>query len=220
MEKLRAELVSGLAPQVVAKRGGRVYLEGLVSTKEDFDDLIECALRDGEGLMEIFSRPPTEPHSPLERISQQLGEVEAAKKEVNELWEKAWRPSVGVRSEPIGQSPSHSSQGQTTPSTSEDHVTSSGSGTSLEGPRGGGVARVHKIQTAEVKKVGVVNKRSSDKFSELEEEAYEVIRGVVCMWVWSMLYISFYGSFKINMRVLIVSSLLKGCGYCFHGCLA
>lgn len=188
VEKLRAELVPSLSLQAVAERGGVAYLERLVPSKEEFDEAVEGAQRDGGGLVEIFSRPPLDPLSPADRIEGQLGRVEEAKKEVNILWERAWHPgAAGVRSEPIGQSPSHSSQGEATPPvTEEDHVTSSESGSSLEAPapvrmctvQGGG-AEVRKVG-----QVGVVSKRSSDQFSELEEEVYEVSGRGRGQWVW------------------------------------
>lgn len=188
VEELRAELVASLHPQALAERGGRAYLERLRPCKTEFDELIEGVVRDGEGLVEILGQPPTDPHSPLPKITQQLAGVRDTKKEVDDVWERAWQqPGVVERSEPIGQSPAHSSQGETTPPEAEasssaelelSGVKLSGSVTSLDEEEGGVV--VTTVTGGEVRKVSqvdMISKHSSDKFSELEEEAYEV-RGV------------------------------------------
>ena len=118
--------------------------------------------------MEIFSQPPVDPLNPVDTISQHLITVEHSKKKVDEMWKKVW-------------------------STQDGHVTSSDKAEDTKSkastePVGMTVAQVHTSpgKVRRVNQVGVVSKKNSDKFSELEEEAYEV-KGVWSLGrVWSL----------------------------------
>ena len=174
-------MVLALSPQAmegVGQEGGGAYMERLLPAKQELDELYASTVEDGHGLVEVFSRPPIDPHSPVGRINEDLSRLEKEKEIVDRKWEEAWLPFVGERGEPIGQSPSHSSKGETTPTITEEEPRINGSGTSVEIEKDVKVAQVHSTTTgSEVRKVsqvGVVTKKNSDKYSELEEEAYEV----------------------------------------------
>ena len=170
-------MVLSLSPQAmegVGQEGDRAYLERLLPAKQELDELYASTVEDGRGLVEVFSRPPVDPHSPVGRINDDLVRLEKEKEIVDRKWEEAWLPFMGERGEPIGQSPSHSSKGEATPT----DMKINGSGTFVDVDRDVKVAQVHSTTTgSEVKKVnqvGAVTKKNSDKYSELEEEAYEV----------------------------------------------
>lgn len=184
-----------LSPQAVADGGGGAYLDELVPSKEKFDRLVETVVCDGRRLVEKFGQPPVDPQKPVSEISQRLTTLEKIRKNIEVLWKEAWQQCVGKRSEPIGQSPSNSSsQGEVTPFEDEDHVTSSREPDSS-------VAKSSTENASEVKKVSQVSKESSDRFSELEGEAYEVREGCGhyvsgcghhVMWMWSFLVVPSY----------------------------
>lgn len=182
---MTAALVTSLAPQAIASGGGAAYLNALVPSKEELDRLVEGAVHDGRGLMEIFSQPPTDPHNVSSVISRHLNTLEEGKKKVDAMWKEARHPIVSERSDPIGQSPTHSSQGETAPPGGDKrHLILNG-----------GLAEATRIRPAKplAQEVGVakppskinraVSQRHSDKYNQLEEEAYEV-RGV-WSWAWS-----------------------------------
>ncbi len=178
-----------LSPQAMAAdgrgagpQGGRAYLERLLPAKRKLDELYANTMEAGRGLVEVFSKPPIDPQSPIGRINDDLSRLDKEKQLVDRKWEEAWQPLMGERSEPIGQSPSHSSKGEATPTPDEEGSKVNGRSGSLE--EGVKVAQVHSSTTrSEVRKVNqvsVVTKKNSDKYSELEEEAYEVKGGCGC----------------------------------------
>jgi len=143
------------------------------------DELFGKLVQDGRGLMEIFSRPPVSPGEPVIRIRSRLKNLRDEKLEIDALWEEAWQ---GRHSDLIGQT---DQPGSATPSThvEREQVStmslSSGNASpkntkpplksgEVDGDRG----VVRKVSHGSSS--GGLNRRNSDKFSELEEEAYEV----------------------------------------------
>ena len=175
MERLSAELVVALSPQSTpTAEGGRAYLEHLLPTKEHLDQLYARTVQEGRGLVQIFSKPPLDPQSPMGRINEDLACLHKEKQLVDRKWEEAWHPAISQRSDPVGQSPSHSSKRDVAPAPREE-------GSKVAGESGKGVT-VKQVQSTttgsskvrKVSQVGAVSKQNSDKYSELEEEAYEV----------------------------------------------
>lgn len=183
-------LKSALSPRAIEDGGGSSYLNDLIPSKEELDELFGGLVKDGHGLVEIFSRPPVDPNDPVIRISNQLKDLKAEKTKIDHMWEKAWQPiREWERGEPIGQSPSQSSHDDDATPSGDDHVTSgaeveslaSRSSSSLPSDESKSKVKVTQTRTGagsgkvkKVSQVGVVSQKDSDKFSELEEEAYEV----------------------------------------------
>ena len=146
---LGAELESALSPEAVTGGGGVAYLEGLASSKEKFDSLHANAVKEGQALVTLFSQPPVDPTNPASKFNEQLGVIQELKDTVDTLWAESRRASddgghVGSKPEPVA----------------SDEV---------------GVATV---QSSEAEKKGSrrdsLSTQSSERFSELEEQAYEV----------------------------------------------
>lgn len=146
-----SQLKSALSPAALAS-GPSDYLKTLVPVKEELDTLYESTVEDGQALVEIFNKPPQDPHNPVLKITSQLDFLEEKKKEIDEIWEGVWQSMK--RNEPIGQ--------EKVVAVPTGHVTAVP----------GGLAQ----QSGQEKEVDVVSARRklSDKYSELEEEAYEV----------------------------------------------
>ena len=164
----------------------------------ELDELFDNVIRDGLGLVEIFSHPPVDSQDPMTSISGHMESVQVKKRRIDEMWEEAWNSNKGrEKKNPMDQSQGPNCNGnQATPS-GDDYVIngvkvdtlasklsplsptpaeSGARGTVVESPIGTRVSRVEKPMQVEV-----VNQSDSDKFSELEEEAYEVcMMGVVC----------------------------------------
>lgn len=174
-------LKSALTPRAIDDGGGTPYLNELFPTKEELDELFSSLVKDGRGLVEIFSNPPVDPSDSVIRIRSRLKNLRDEKVQIDRMWEEAWRG--GEHGNPIGQG---SLEEDATPS-ANGHVTSGVEGGPLEdnssSSLSSGESAPTKVQTSpskasgKVKKVsqgGVVSRKNSDKFSELEEEAYEV----------------------------------------------
>ncbi len=123
--------------------------------------------------MEIFNTPPVNPSdNTMIKISAQLSRLEGEKKEIASKWEEAWKLSEKLRGNLIGRSPGVGGQSEAPPTGAGLELSRSKSnGSDIEGVT---TSRVHAVSKNEVKKVGQVTRRDSDKYSELEEEAYEV----------------------------------------------
>jgi hypothetical protein len=156
---LENELESALSPKTIRNGGGVAYLDNLTPSKQKYDEAYKNAVQDGQELVELFSRPPVEPQNPLGKISQHLKEVEGGKRRVDAMWAESWRR--GQNGSSGDNEATHPSDGGATPSASED----------LEPVEPVGVV-------SKVTGVNQANVNVSDRFSELEEEAYEV------RWVW------------------------------------
>ena len=169
--------MSALSPRAISDGGGRAYLEELVSSKEELDELFESTMQEGQELVEIFSKPPVDPGNPVLKISKQLQELQEEVKVINDMWKEAWQLDVSEREKPIGRSP-----GFEEAASSNDHLlSSSDGGVFSEPPEEKSVAAEVKKVSKEVKMISKVDRRNSDKYSELEEEAYEVRQ-----WVWPL----------------------------------
>lgn len=146
------EFEAALSPEAIIEGGGGAYLEHLAPSKDKYDGLYQSAVQDGRGLVEIFSKPPVDPQNPVSKISEHLSEVEKGKKKVDALWAESLGRGVAKQSESVGQSPGHY---ETTPP--EPVATPPGP-----------------VQVARKVKSDM---KTSDRFSELEEAAYEVRGG-------------------------------------------
>ena len=148
---------SALSPRAIDNGGGVAYLDHLAPSKDKYKELYQSAVQDGRGLVEIFNKPPLDPLNPVSKINGHLKEVEEGKQKIDALWAEAWGRS------------------KTTPTEDSSLKT-----------RSVGVAQIQAVPVKKVnKKVGVVT-QNSDRFSELEEEAYEVREGRVGV-VWKPL---------------------------------
>ena len=165
-----------MSAQAIFDEGGSPYLNSLIQFKRELDELFESALHHGKGLVEIFNKSPLDPDNPVIKISDQISHLEEERKKINEAWEEAWQLSWRDNDTSL----SYSGRDETTPSSRELESSGSKSDTPLDTSTDRGVAKthVHLVSSSnEVKKVtkmGGVSRRDSDKYSELEEEAYEV----------------------------------------------
>ena len=177
--------MSALTPRAIKDGGGNSYLNELITSKEELDECFENVVRDGHGLVEIFNRPPVDSNDPVVRITSQMKDLQVEKKKIDEMWDAAWE-----RGKPIGQSSGQNNHGDNDTPSVDDLVVSgigvkSVNSSSSQAPvtleakvkmiqptSGGGSGKVEKVI-----QVGV-SQKDSDKFSELEEEAYEVR----CVW--------------------------------------
>lgn len=164
-----SELKSALSPEAIRKGGGVAYLDHLTPSKNKYDKLYLSAVQDGRGLVEIFNKPPIDPLNPVSKISDHLRDVEDRKKEVDAMWEESWGHG-------------HSCQDETTPSGDEATPTVTPK-VNLEPVRvvravssGRGVNQVNQVAGKTTSEINL-----SDRFSELEEEAYEVR-----IWAWDV----------------------------------
>ena len=143
------------------------YLSHLAPSKESYDKLYRSTVQDGRGLVEIFSKPPLDPLNPVSKLSDHLRDVEDGKKRVDAMWAESW-----------GRGQDGSSCGESTPPSDEATPNEE------PGPVGVVSTQVRTVQVAKVKGTGNKNTSEmeiSDRFSELEEEAYEV-KGVALDW--------------------------------------
>ncbi len=181
---------SALSPRAVQDGGGVPYLNELLTTKEELDDLFGKLVKDGRALVEIFSHPPVDPGEPVIRIRTQLKNLLDEKIEIDKLWEEAWK-SFGVDAEHGKLESGSGVHVNVTPggshSSLEKGPLSSNSASSASGDSSAGMKTVQSPSpksvavNGKVKKVSPgspgLSRRNSDKFSELEEEAYEVRGG-------------------------------------------